>query len=54
MEALLRARQQAPYSVDILMAPGDLQRRVLLGRYATREEAEAARLRLVKTSPRPW
>ena len=48
VEALLRARQQAPYAIDILMAPGDLQRRLLLGRYATREEAEAARAKLGK------
>jgi general secretion pathway protein A len=46
VEALLRSQQQAPYSIDILVAPGNLQRRVLLGRYTTREEAEAARARL--------
>ena len=44
--ALLRAQQLTPYSIDILMAPGDLQRRVLLGRYATLAEAEAARQKL--------
>jgi hypothetical protein len=48
VEALLRAGQQAPYSIDILIAPGDLQRRVLLGRYRTRAEAEAARAKLGK------
>jgi len=47
-EALLKARQQAPYTIDILMGPDDLQRRVLLGRYATREEGEAVRVTLGK------
>jgi general secretion pathway protein A len=37
-------RQKLPvYTIDVLMAPGDLQRRVLVGRYATREEAEKVR-----------
>jgi general secretion pathway protein A len=31
------------YMIDVLMAPGDVQRRVLVGRYATREEAERVR-----------
>jgi general secretion pathway protein A len=48
VETLLKSRQQAPYTIDVLMAPGDLRRRVLLGRYATREEAEAARANLGK------
>ena len=41
-----RAAQQqklTPYAIDILMAPDDVQRRMLVGRFATREEAEAAR-----------
>lgn len=37
-----------PYYIDILMAPGDLQRRVLLGRYATRQEADAVLKKLGK------
>jgi hypothetical protein len=45
-EAALLEQKLAPYQVDILMAPADLQRRILLGRYATREEAEAARQKL--------
>jgi hypothetical protein len=28
------------------MAPGDIQRRILLGRYATRADADAARQKL--------
>ena len=41
------ARSRLPvYTIDVLMAPDDLQRRVLLGRYPTREEAEAARQKL--------
>jgi len=46
VERLLLAQQQAPYAIDILMGPEDLQRRVLLGRYATRDGAEAARQKL--------
>ncbi len=34
------------YMLDVLMAPGDLQRRVLVGRYATRQEAEKAQASL--------
>jgi general secretion pathway protein A len=40
VEALLRSQQLTPYEIDILMAPDDLQRRVLLGRYMTREDAD--------------
>lgn len=40
-------QQKLPlYTIDVLMAPGDLQRRVLVGRYATREEAEKVRAQL--------
>jgi general secretion pathway protein A len=46
VDALLRAQQLTPYTIDILMAPGDLQRRILLGRFATLEAAEAARQKL--------
>jgi general secretion pathway protein A len=46
VEALLKGQEPPPYAIDILMAPDDLQRRILLGRYATREEADAARLKL--------
>ena len=42
-EAALRAQRLNPYTIDILMAPDDLQRRLLLGRFTTREEAEAAK-----------
>jgi general secretion pathway protein A len=45
-QALLKGQAPAVYSIDILMAPDDLQRRILVGRFATREEAEAARLKL--------
>ena len=45
-DGLLRARHQTPYAIDVLMARDDLQRRVLVGRFATREEAEAARQKL--------
>ena len=48
IEALLHTQQQTPYEIDIFMAPEDIQRRVLLGRYATREEADAVREKLGK------
>lgn len=37
----LEAQKLAPYQIDVLMAPEDLQRRLLIGRFATREEADA-------------
>ena len=49
VEESLRARKFPVYTVDILMPAGDIQRRVLIGRYATREEAEAARQALDAT-----
>ena len=46
VEAQLRAQKIEPYQIDIVMAPDDVQRRILIGRFATREEAEAAREKL--------
>jgi general secretion pathway protein A len=47
VEAALRPKTAgAIYTVDILMAPEDVQRRILVGRFPTREEAEAARDKL--------
>jgi alkylated DNA nucleotide flippase Atl1 len=46
VETVLREKQLPVYAIDIVMAAGDVQRRVLLGRYATREEADAARQKL--------
>lgn len=48
-EEQIRAQKLEPYSIDILMAPDDVQRRILLGRFATREEAEAVRQKLAPT-----
>jgi general secretion pathway protein A len=45
-ESALREQKLVPYTIDVLIAPGDLRRRLLLGRYATRDEAEAARGKL--------
>jgi general secretion pathway protein A len=45
-ESALREQKLVPYTIDVLMAPDDLRRRLLLGRFATREEAEAARVKL--------
>jgi len=46
IEAALKAQQVTPYRIDVVMAPEDVQRRILLGRFLTREEAEAARDKL--------
>ncbi len=46
VETLLKAQSVTPYAIDIPMAPNDLQRRMLLGRFVTREEAETARQKL--------
>jgi general secretion pathway protein A len=48
VETLVTAQKQTFYEIDIFMAPDDLRRRVLLGRFATRDEAEAARVKLGK------
>jgi len=46
METVLRAQKIEPYYIDLVLAPEDVQRRLLIGRFATREEAEAARAKL--------
>jgi general secretion pathway protein A len=46
LESPLRAQRLPVYLLDVVMAPGDVQRRLLLGRYPTREEADAARQKL--------
>jgi general secretion pathway protein A len=43
VERALTLQKVPVYMIDVLMAPGDLRRRVLVGRYATREEAEKVR-----------
>lgn len=45
-ETLLRTQQLPVYMLDVLMAPGDVRRRLLVGRYPTREEADAVRQKL--------
>jgi len=45
-EAALRAQRLPIYLIDVILAPGDVRRRVLIGRYATREEADAVRQKL--------
>jgi len=45
-EAALRAQRLPVYLIDVVIAPGDLRRRVLVGRYPTREEADAVRQKL--------
>ena len=46
VEAALKAQNVSYYTIDIVMGPEDVQRRILTGRYLTREEAEAARAKL--------
>ena len=46
VEETLRIQKLPVYMIDVLLAPGDLQRRILLGRYQTRQAAEEARLQL--------
>ena len=46
VEAQLRAMKLEPYEVDIQIEPGDIRRRVLIGRFPSRAEAEAARQKL--------
>ncbi len=45
-EAALRAQRLPVYLIDVVMANGEVQRRVLVGRYPTREEADAVRQKL--------
>jgi general secretion pathway protein A len=45
-EAGIRAQKVAPYAIDIVMGPEDVHRRILVGRFATREEAEAVRQKI--------
>jgi general secretion pathway protein A len=41
------SRENLPvYMIDVLVAPGDVRRRVMVGRFATREEAETMRATL--------
>jgi general secretion pathway protein A len=44
VDALLRPKGLPIYTIDVPLAPGDVQRRVLIGRYPSREEAEQANL----------
>ncbi|MFA5907699.1 MAG: AAA family ATPase [Vicinamibacterales bacterium] len=46
VEAALRAQRLPIYMFDVMVAPADLQRRVLVGRYPSREEADAVRQKL--------
>ena len=45
-EAALRAERLPVYLIDVMLAPGDIRRRVLVGRYPTREAADAVRQKL--------
>ena len=45
-EAALRAQRLPVYLIDLMMAPGDIRRRILVGRYPTSEEADAVRQKL--------
>ena len=43
VERALSLQKLPLYMIDVLLAPGDVHRRVLVGRYVTREEAEKVR-----------
>lgn len=45
-EAVIRAQKLEPYVIDIVMGPENVERRILVGRFATREEAEAVRAKI--------
>jgi hypothetical protein len=45
-ETQVRQQKLEPYAIDIAVGPEDIQRRLLLGRYQTAEEAEAVRAKL--------
>ena len=45
-ERMLREQKLPVYWIDLLMPEGDIRRRILVGRYATQEEAEKVRLGL--------
>lgn len=49
LESALRAQRLPVYLLDVRVAPGDLHRRVLVGRYSTREEADVVRQKLGPT-----
>ncbi|MFM8532503.1 MAG: SPOR domain-containing protein [Acidimicrobiia bacterium] len=50
-EARIRDQKLEPYLIDIVMGLDDVQRRILVGRFPTREEAEAVRQKLAPTFP---
>jgi general secretion pathway protein A len=51
IETVLRPQTAGTvYTIDIVMAPEDVQRRILIGRFLTGEEAEAAREKLGELS----
>lgn len=45
-DAVLRTQDLPLYTIDVMMAPGDMQRRILIGRYDTRAAAESASLKV--------
>ena len=46
VETVLLGQKLPVYIIDVTMAPGDVQRRILVGRYDTREEADSVRQKL--------
>ena len=49
LETALRAQRLPVYFLDVVIGPGDLRRRVLIGRYPTSAEADAVRQKLGMT-----
>ncbi len=48
-ETALRAQRLPTYLIDVTVAPGDVRRRLLIGRYPSREDADAIRQKLDPT-----
>jgi len=51
VEAVLRAQKVDLYEIDIVMGPEDVQRRILVGRFASREAADAALQKITPAYP---
>jgi general secretion pathway protein A len=51
VEAGLRVRELPIYTVDVIMAPSDVRRRVMVGRYADKAQADAASLTVKQQVP---
>jgi hypothetical protein len=51
VETLLLAQRLPVYTVDVPLGPGDLRRRLLVGRFQTREDADSALATIAALAP---